>query len=145
LGPAFDASSETLYLAARPSDLAKLEPLQQATIAEAADGIAIQATGNDPALFLPEFPVKPCIVKIEISAPADTAIQIFYLTGTQTVYTEPNSAVQRLKSGKNLTYFKIDKPDLTGKWRLDPGGVSGTYIIHGIEIRAVGATSPVAH
>jgi hypothetical protein len=142
LGSVFQTASETLYRAATPSELVKLQPLQQATTTQTSDGIAVQATGNDPSLIVPEFPLKPSLVRIEITSPAATVLQIFYLVGPQTVYTEANSAVQRLTAGKNVVYLRIDALNLTGKWRLDPGDVPGTYLIHSIEVRAVPPKSP---
>jgi hypothetical protein len=142
LDSVFQAASETLYKATTPSDLAKLQPLQQVTVTQTSDGLSVQATGNDPSLLVPEFPLKPSVVKIEITSPADTALQIFFLVGPQTVYTETNSVVHRLKRGKNAVFLRIDTLNLTGKWRLDPGDALGTYVIHSVEVRAIPPPPP---
>jgi len=90
--------------------------------------------------LIPEMPQnQPCLVKIEITSPGNTTMQLFYLTGTQKVYTEPGSVVQKLKAGRNVVYFELNSPNLTGQWRLDPGDMPGTYIIHNFEVRGIAA------
>ena len=125
-----------LFEAKTAGDLLKFTPLQQVALAEDPAGLAITATGNDPSVFVPAFPVKPCLVKIEITAPASGVIQIFYLVGSQTTYNEQNSAVQPLRVGDNTVYLKIDAPETTGQWRFDPGSAPGKYILKSFEVRA---------
>ena len=136
LASAFAASQTVLFEAKTPGDLLKFTPLQQVQLAQDPAGIAITATGNDPSLFVPAFPAKACLVKIEITAPASGIIQIFYLVGSQTTYNEENSAVQPLRAGDNTVYLKIDVPATTGQWRFDPGSAPGKYILKSFEVHA---------
>jgi hypothetical protein len=124
LAAAFEASQAELFDGRMPENLAKITPLQQVTLSIGTDGLTVQASGNDPSVFIPEIPPKePSIVKVE----------------KQTVYTEANSVVQPVKTGRNVVYLGLNGPDLVGRWRLDPGGVPGTYVIHNLEVRAIPA------
>jgi hypothetical protein len=136
LASAFAASQAVLFEAKTPADLLKFTPLQQVQVAQDPAGIAITATGIDPSVFVPPFPAKACLVKIEITAPANGVIQIFYLVGSQTGYNEQNSAVQPLHSGENTVYLKIEAPETKGQWRFDPGSAPGKYILKSFEVRA---------
>lgn len=136
LAAAFAASQTVLFEAKTPGDLLKFTPLQQVQVAQDPAGLAITATGIDPSVFVPAFPGKACLVKIEITAPASGVIQIFYLVGSQTIYNEQNSAVQPLRAGDNTIYLKIDAPETTGQWRFDPGSAPGKYILKSFEVRA---------
>src|ERR1700748_3325799 len=84
LAGAFATSQAVLFEAKTPADLLKFTPLQQVELASDPAGIVITATGNDPSLFVPAFPAKACLVKVEITAPARGVIQIFYLVGSHT-------------------------------------------------------------
>ena len=136
LAAAFAASQAVLFEAKTHDDLLKFTPLQQVQLAQDPAGVAITSSGNDPSLFVPAFPAKACLVKIEITAPANGVIQIFYLVGSQTTYSEQNSTVQPLRAGHNTVYLKIDAPETTGQWRLDPGSAPGKYILKSFEVRA---------
>lgn len=136
LASAFSTSQAVLFEAKTPADLLKFTPLQQVQVAQDPAGIAITATGNDPSVFVPSFPAKACVVKIEITAPASGVIQIFYLVGSQTIYNEQNSAVQPLHAGDNTVYLKIAAPETTGQWRFDPGSAPGKYVLKSFEVRA---------
>src|SRR5205085_2449129 len=65
------AASHVLFEAKTPGDLLKFTPLQQVQLAQDPAGLTITAAGNDPSVFVPAFPAKSCLVKIEITAPAN--------------------------------------------------------------------------
>lgn len=138
----FAASSDILFAAKDGAALQKFKPLQQAEVSESPEGLSIKATGIDPSLTVPEIPLKPCIVKIEISSPAETNVQLFYLIAGQASYDETHSAVAHLKAGVNVAYLHINEPNLTGKWRLDPGDVPGNYLLRSFEVRAKSVQAP---
>lgn len=141
LAAAFNAAPTVLFEAKTPADLQKFTALQQVQLAQDPAGLSITAANNDPSLYVPVFPAKPCLVKVQIAAPAAGVIQIFYLTGAQTTYGEQNSAVQPLRAGDNTVYFKIDAAGMTGQWRFDPGSAPGKYLLKSFEVRST-ETSP---
>jgi hypothetical protein len=136
LAAAFNSAQTVLFAAKTPADLLKFTPLQQVQVAQDPGGLSITAAGNDPSVYVPAFPAKPCLVKVELTAPAAGVIQIFYLVGTQTTYNEQASAVQPLRAGDNTVYFKIDAPATTGQWRFDPGSAPGKYLLKSFEVRS---------
>lgn len=138
----FQTSSDVLFTATSAAEFSKFQPLQMVKLQAADDGLHITATGNDPSVFVPEFPFKPCIVKVDLTAPGESAAQIFYLVGTETVYTEQHSAVQKIKAGRNVLYFRISTPNVSGKWRFDPGDLAGEFVLHSMEVRATAMASP---
>jgi len=142
LQAAFAASSDILFAAKDQAALQKFKPLQQVEVIESPQGLSVKATGIDPSLTVPEFPLKPCIVKIEISSPAETNVQLFYLIAGQPGYDENHSVVAHLKAGTNVAYLHIDEPTLAGGWRLDPGDVPGNYLLQGFEVRAKAVQAP---
>jgi hypothetical protein len=142
LQAAFTASADVLFEAKDSAALLKFTALQQANVAQSPQGITIKATGIDPSVIVPEFPLKPCLVKITISSPAETNIQLFYLTAGQTAYDENHSVVAHLTAGSNVVYFHIDDSNLAGKWRLDPGDKPGDYLLQSFEVRGKSAQAP---
>ena len=138
----FAASNDILFVAKDEPALQKFKPLQQVEVSGSPQGLSVKATGIDPSLTVPEFPLKPCVVKIEISSPAETNVQLFYLTTGQPAYDEAHSAVAHLKAGTNVAYLHVDGPDLAGKWRLDPGDVPGNYLLQSFEVRGKSVRAP---
>jgi hypothetical protein len=128
-----------LFEAKTSADLLKFSPLQQVVLADDPGGLAITASNNDPSLFVPELQPKPCVIRIELTSPADGVVQIFFLVGPETSYTEQHSVVQTVRAGDNTVYLKIEATGLKGRWRFDPGSAPGKYLLKSFEVRAAEA------
>ncbi len=103
-------------------------------------GLRIKATGGDPFIELPFFSLpkdRYPIIKIDIMSPADTNLQLYYMTNASREYTETLSIRRFLRKGKNLLFVPVPSADLYGKLRLDPGEVPGDYYLNSIEVSAV--------
>ncbi len=102
------------------------------------DGVAFTSTGIDPYFILPKLklPKTVKLMKIDISVPANTELQLFYKTSTSGAYCEENSVKKTSREGKNQIHLEIPAWEIVGLLRLDPGAVAGKYIIHNIEFVA---------
>jgi hypothetical protein len=107
-------------------------------IHEEREGLAIMASDNDPALLLPPFKVmkgQGLALRIELTAPAHTILQVFFLLTDAPHYAEERSECVFLKPGRNTVFVLLDHPRLAGRVRLDPGDVPGKYVLHEVEVR----------
>ena|GEM_PF-918545 len=103
------------------------------------DALALLATGDDPGVKLPELSYTlgtRLAMRIDITSPDDTTLQVYYMTSPDRQYSESKSIERFLYKGRNLLFITIPQEDLFGQLRLDPGKLPGDYIIHSIEIRA---------
>jgi len=120
-----------------------IQPLNQVSVLASDGELTFRSAGIDPYLLLPPFPFSEHTIpvcRIEITSPADTDLQLFYLTKNTPTYMGNLSVSRILKKGHNVLYLPLSEPGLTGRLRLDPGSVAGDYKIHEIEIRAVPRT-----
>ena len=142
LAAAFEASPQATFAARTAEEFAAFRAIKDATLKPGADGLTIEATGPDSSLLLPAFEIKaPAIVKLVITAPAETALQMFYNVRGTEAYAEARSVTQKLVPGENTVYLELTDPETSGALRLDPGVPNGAYILKEIEVRnATGAT-----
>ena len=116
----------------------KLVPLNHLSI-QLEPVLILHATGNDPHLLLP--PLSPpadkySILRIDITSPANTMLQIFYSTAGKSGFAEENSITKFLRHGRNEEiYIELLKADLSAPLRFDPGVALGDYILHDIEYK----------
>ncbi len=102
------------------------------------EGLVITAGANDPALLLPPFDIvkgASLALRIDISAPMHTVLQVFFLLNGALHYEEERSEWAFLKPGRNEVFLLLDHPQLDGRVRLDPGDVPGRYVLHAVEVR----------
>ena len=99
------------------------------------EGVTFTSEGNDPYLILPKLrlPKKVKVIKLDISVPENTELQLFYKTSASGAYCEENSVKKTSREGKNQIHLEIPAWEIVGLLRLDPGAVAGQYIIHNIE------------
>lgn len=102
------------------------------------------ASGKDPVISVGDFGWKQEInstmwMKIKITAPAPTELELFYAIEFETdgkyPFAEENKVMYPLRKGENEIYLYIEAPSRINKLRLDPGKVEGQYIIHEFEVR----------
>jgi hypothetical protein len=110
------------------------------TVRATASGLGVHAPDDDPQLLLPEIPYdknESCLVRVDLTVPAATVLQLFYQREGEPspAYTENRSIVTPLFAGRNVRILEIPAPGLVGRLRLDPGGLRGDYVLHGVELR----------
>ena len=136
LAAAFEASSAAIFEARTAAELAQIRAGNQVSLAPSDSGLRVVATGNDPSVALPPFAAgKKFILQITIDSPADTGIQLFYLAGGATDYSNAASHSYVSARGANVIYFGIDAPGVKDPLRLDPGYTPGEYTIRSVVAR----------
>lgn len=133
--------SDTVCLALDQHDnFYGLQPLHDMKILKKNNELILHSTGNDPYLLLPHVKCKDqtvMVLRIDLESPHDTDIQLFYKTVGQNGYSEENSFSKKILAGRDEVYFQLPISEIYGLIRLDPGRVSGNYIVHGIEGRKI--------
>ena len=116
---------------------ASLQPTANISACRSAgDGLAFLVTSDDPQLLLPAYGCPDVLtIKIELTAPAATRLQLFYKTLRSRVYSEHNSVSVAITMGRQIVELSLPA-GIFGRLRLDPGAVPGDYLIHSLEIRA---------
>lgn len=133
----FEAATEIL-LDCRRTGFSGVVASNQSELIVGPEGLRILASGSDPQLLLPALSSpegRRGILRIEIEAPGNTGLQLFYRPPGASVYGDYHLD-RFLQQGKNSVYFALSDTDLLGgQLRLDPGMVAGNYLITNIEFR----------
>jgi len=100
------------------------------------DDIHFTAISIDPIIILPRFvtPKAAIIIKVDITVPENTLIQLYYRTSIFKSYSEDRSVRHDAIKGRQIILLRIPVSKISGRLRLDPGITAGNYIIHSIEI-----------
>ena len=91
-------------------------------------------------MILPAFahdPQSPLIVRVDLTSPADTVLELFYETSQASGYSGDRKVSQELHKGRNVVFLTLKEPTLSGRLRLDPGMIPGEYVLHDLEVRAL--------
>ena len=115
-----------------------LEATHDAEVQEGRNELVVRATGSDPYLefsFDPETGGDPLLLKLVMTSPAETVMQLFYTTPDQEGYSPDRQVARELKKGKNNLLIRLPHPETQGRIRLDPGVVPGDYLIHSLVIK----------
>ena len=134
----FDLSGVTSLNMNPDAGFEGIKPVNQISIRYSSDGLVLSSTGDDPYVILPPLktePVGPSIVRMVLTSPGDSFVQLFYRTPSFPYYYERQSVYQIIKKGNNEIYLDLPEKDVIGNLRLDPGHLAGDYILHSIEIR----------
>jgi hypothetical protein len=133
----FDYSSITAFSQNRDTGHADILANWEVTLEHGKDGLLIHATGEDPSILLPPVTGSslPLFLHIHLWSPDDTVMQVFYPTGVDRAYQEDMSIACPVRQGDNHLYLEIDKTFPSGRFRLDPGGLKGNYLIQAVEMR----------
>lgn len=99
-------------------------------------GIEFTATSNDPHFILPKLEILADRknLKIDITAPSTTELQLFYKISHSESFNESQSIKRKISVGRNSVYISLPAEKIKGSLRLDPGNHPGSYIIHKIEL-----------
>ena len=98
----------------------------------------IRADDNDAQIVLPSFEFRNCgrlLVRIEITSPDATTLQLFYATHASPQYTEAQSVSREVLPTRTIVFIALDARQIVGALRLDPGCSPGDYTIHSLEVR----------
>lgn len=94
--------------------------------------LRISSNGGDPFFILPKTMLveeaQKISVHLEIEAPLDTELQVFYRRIDQD-FSEAQSVKYPLKAGKNSCLLELECPEGENEFRIDPGRVAGLYMI----------------
>lgn len=142
--PSVAANAQNQALFERARTVAKptrrdLKLHEQLSWIEEDDSISLLAHRDDPQLLFPELPVhdgSPLLVRIEITPPRFTMLQIFWTAdGDPRHYDEKRSTMATVGPRRSAVVLRIPTGALAAPLRLDPGCVRGMYLIHDIEVR----------
>jgi hypothetical protein len=98
----------------------------------------LTASSDDPCIILPPFDIPErarLALRVEITAPADTVLQVFFTTVADPVFSASRCVSAPLVKGRNRVSLELPELDLAGRLRLDPGAVPGEYTLHSVEVR----------
>ena len=137
LAQMFSAAIGELSSVKTSEEFAKVRPYKHVSLSPQSDGLKITATGGDPALLLPPFRGERVIAEIVIDSPADTTLQLFYRFPGQASYHPVLTIKVPTKTGKNVIYAELPGPGRTAVLRLDPGEVSGEYVLRSFQAKRV--------
>ena len=101
--------------------------------------ITIFSKGIDPYFFLNKtmgFSGGTTLLMVNLEAPTDTFLQVFFQTTGNQEYILANSFLRKVQKGLNTICVLITHEAYNGKLRIDPGSEPGLYLIHKIEIRS---------
>lgn len=133
-------NSATALIAEAKTDAVwrKFKVQQQGQMALAGNRLKFTATGGDGALLLPAFAVgRRLVIQAVLDSPVATTAQMFYLTAGQTTYKAAQSQAVPLETGRNVIYFRLDRPNLADPIRFDPGTEAGVYMLESMTARAL--------
>ncbi|WP_129127979.1 alginate O-acetyltransferase AlgX-related protein [Geomonas oryzae] len=121
----------------RELNLSDIKPLYQVVLHHSGKVVTLEATGPDPQLLLPEI-IKDhsfsggMVLRVSISSPVDSFLQLFYKTSQDRTYTEAKSVSVPVRKGSNQVDISLIGVDVAGQLRLDPAGAPGIYNIEKI-------------
>jgi len=107
-------------------------------IAGRPEGLDVVCRDSDPQLWLPPAGLdgdSSSIMRILLTAPADTVFQVFYHTAERPYHCEEQSIRRPVRRGLNELYIEIPRAACAADVRLDPGAVPGTYTLHEFDWR----------
>jgi len=134
-----------LHLDADSAQLAILDS-HDLSVIKNSDGLLLNASGADPYLV---YSCGKCvrngesIVHISLTSPQDTEMQFYYTTEERQEFSSAFSKILHIQKGDNELFFRIPRPGIVGKIRLDPGTVPGQYILHELIIKKTKVEPPV--
>ncbi len=100
------------------------------------EGLSFLATDGDPYIVikLPSAFDNPAFIKLDLTVPAETKLQVFFRKGMGRQFCERFSIRRPLDKGRNVLYLKLPGSSINRKIRIDPGTHPGLYVIHSLGI-----------
>ncbi len=137
----FRELNNTLFNLNINDNITDFSKVSNANILATGNQLEINATTNDPMLFLHDIKSINSLVevtmKVSIHSEVIDRIQLFYLVKDDLTYNEKNSISINYSSGNNIIYFNIPDYAILNGLRIDPGtNPEKKYIIESIEIKS---------
>lgn len=114
------------------------EPRTNMATEQSEDGLLVKAIEDNPRLVyeLDIIPGEETIgVKIDLTAPDITDLTLYYAREGQS-FSGRQAERRIIAPGRNEIILLVSPNESVGKIRVDPGRISGDYIIHSIEVRS---------
>jgi hypothetical protein len=130
------ASGPSLNMSAK-NGFTGITDVANASMTVTSNGLNLHAAVPDPQMLLPRVETSGSskwTVRVVLSAPTPTKIQIFYSTTTHPQFDESHSITKPIQKGDNDVTMEITDGDFDGNIRLDPGDFEGDYLIKLIEV-----------
>lgn len=131
-----------LLYALSETDVAALQPSQHVSELERhASALEFVATGADPFLILPVFPIPPdrplqVDIELELPDPGTGPVDLYYSETAAPAFSESRKQTRIMEPNQTRLAFAFDKNTEIERLRIDPGHEPGRYVIHSIEVRA---------
>jgi hypothetical protein len=138
----FARSERVLLRIDKDYDLSQLNANSDAALSTTPEGIRLAVQRKNPYLTLPDFSWQSDetpVFCMEITAPVETIMELFYKSPTEEKYTIEQRFVRQILPGRNTLYIALQgvKPGVT--FWLHPAAEQGDFILYRIEVRAVSA------
>lgn len=136
----FQRAETTLLKFSSTAELKRLAVLPPTEATVRWEGLHITAPTEDPIIFLPYVEASPhrmVVMKIAITVPTLTSVQLFYSRHGDPLFYEECSVNNSAYRGLNTLFLALPEDRFSGFFRLDPGNSPGRYIIHSIELKEV--------
>jgi 4-amino-4-deoxy-L-arabinose transferase-like glycosyltransferase len=104
-----------------------------------AGALQIDALGGDPSLLLPELPEigrRWFLLRVSLTSPKRTVLQLFYLPRGADHFNEEQSVRVALAPGNNRVELRFGPADVVGRMRLDPGERPSLYRVDELALYA---------
>lgn len=141
---AFAKSAEVLFSLDVARDTGSFEAQGETALHTTQDdsgpALVIEMKTLADTVLLPafEFPNDRRVLgRLVITSPTSAMLSVFYKHEEDREYHRRNSCVVPLAKGQNQVFFEIDQPRLKGSLMLRPGDRTGSYTLHGLEVRAL--------
>jgi alginate O-acetyltransferase complex protein AlgJ len=138
LAARFEQHQHTLLAPVVEGTPPELQSLRDTPIGPAPSGMRIASDGSG-SVTLPYFdwrPAQETILAIDISAPAQTFLSLYYPLEGVNAYREKQASDVPIEPGRQTVYIALPPPVANGPIALVPGRAAGDYIVHNIEVRA---------
>jgi glycosyltransferase involved in cell wall biosynthesis len=115
-----------------------LRPTNQLSVEQTSEGLLLRCAAGDPHGRLCRFDhrsARTLLVRLDITSPHVTLLQLFWKTWMFPLYCEGQSASTWLGSGTNEVYLQVPARHLVGTLRLDPAAAPGDYLLSRFEVR----------
>ena len=116
----------------------------QVSIKPGPEGLLLEALGDDPFFSVPFTPAEEgngkeqYLVEVELDAPQDTLFALYFtLAGNRTEIRPQQQAGAKIHKGRNRILLRLPRVDIQGLLRIDPGQVSGQYLLRSLTVKAV--------
>lgn len=127
-----------LLTLSRANGFAGVVDVANTKISSSPQGLVVQALTTDPAIALPRMAVTgqtPLKVRIQFVSPGPTMLQLFYDTKAHPDHWVESQSIRKpTAQGENNITVEIPDPGFGGRIRLDPGDLTGEYLIMRIEV-----------